>query len=267
MKGYKTFQEFLDRQQYTTDNIRLYERVFGRDFISPGGLETAQEFVRMLNLKPGQHVLDVGSGIGGSAFHMAQEYDVQVTGMDLSGNMVEAALERANEIRDQRVQFEIGDATKRQYASDSFDVVYSRDTILHIKDKLQLFQSFLRWLKPGGKLLISDYCCGASRDSWSQEFTCYVTDRGYHLVTVQQYSQLLEEAGFTHVKSEDRTEQFKNVLKQELSRLETNKQQFIQEFSLEQYDKLVTGWRMKLRHCGSPDHCWGLFIAEKLTMP
>ena len=42
-----------------------------------------------------------------------------------------------------QVQFEIADVTKRNYPAESFDVVYSRDTILHIKDKPALFAKFL----------------------------------------------------------------------------------------------------------------------------
>ena len=38
--------------------------------------------------------------------------------------------------------FEVADATKRSYADESFDVIYSRDTILHIQDKKALFQKF-----------------------------------------------------------------------------------------------------------------------------
>lgn len=42
----------------------------------------------------------------------------------------------------QQVEFEVADATKREYPPHSFDVVYSRDTILHINDKLSLFKRF-----------------------------------------------------------------------------------------------------------------------------
>ena len=41
-----------------------------------------------------------------------------------------------------QVQFEVADATKRTFSEDSFDVIYSRDTILHIDDKLALFKRF-----------------------------------------------------------------------------------------------------------------------------
>ena len=49
----------------------------------------------MLKLKPNERVLDVGCGIGGGDFLMADKYDVYVHGMDLSVNMVLIALERS----------------------------------------------------------------------------------------------------------------------------------------------------------------------------
>lgn len=52
-----------------------------------------KEFCEKLNLKPGEKVLDVGCGIGGSAFHMARKYGVEVRGVDLSTNMITIALE------------------------------------------------------------------------------------------------------------------------------------------------------------------------------
>jgi len=40
--GYKTFQEFLDNQQYSKNGILRYEKIFGRTFISPGGVDTTE---------------------------------------------------------------------------------------------------------------------------------------------------------------------------------------------------------------------------------
>lgn len=93
--------------------------------------ETTKEFVGKLDLKPGQKVLDVGCGIGGGDFYMADNFDVHVVGIDLSINMVSFALERAIG-RSCTVEFEVADCTKKVYPDNSFDVIYSRDTILHI---------------------------------------------------------------------------------------------------------------------------------------
>ena len=95
-------------------------------------VETTKEFVSKLELKPGQKVLDVGCGIGGGDFYMAENFDVEVVGIDLSINMISFALERAIG-RKCPVEFEVADCTKKTYPDNTFDVIYSRDTILHIQ--------------------------------------------------------------------------------------------------------------------------------------
>ncbi|OCT84155.1 phosphomethylethanolamine N-methyltransferase isoform X2 [Xenopus laevis] len=260
-QGYNTFQQFLDNQQYSRRGILRYEKIFGEGFVSTGGLETTKEFISMLNLRPGQSVIDVGCGIGGGDFYMAKTYGVEVLGMDLSSNMVEIAMERAITEKTPLVQFEIGDATRRSFSEASFDVVYSRDTILHINDKEALFRRFFSWLKPGGKLLITDYCCGER--PWSPVFQEYVNQRGYILYTPKEYGQFLEKAGFVNVQAQDRTEQFVNVLNTELSRTQDIKQEFIENFSEEDYKYIIDGWNEKQHRCSLGDQRWGLFYAEK----
>ncbi|TRY93992.1 hypothetical protein DNTS_021137 [Danionella cerebrum] len=283
--GFSTFQEFLDKQQYTRRGILRYEKMFGSGYVSTGGFSTTKEFVEMLDLTAGQRVLDVGCGIGGGDFYMAKTFGVEVLGLDLSSNMVEIAMERAVKEKLPLVQFEVSDATKRRFGDATFDVVYSRDTILHIRDKPELLRKFHvsmslnkqicffcedlwtqsqnsdSWLKPGGKVLISDYCCG--EQPWSPAFQDYVKQRGYILYTPQRYGQFLTEVGFRDVFAEDRTEQFIQVIKSELQRAEEMKEEFIQEFSQEDYEAIVSGWKEKLQRCETGDQRWGLFIATR----
>lgn len=256
----KGFQRFLDNVQYKNSGILRYERIFGQGFVSTGGIDTTKEFVAQLDLKPGQKVLDVGCGIGGGDFYMAENFDVEVVGIDLSVNMISFALERAIGLKCS-VEFEVADCTKKSYPDNTFDVIYSRDTILHIQDKPALFRTFYKWLKPGGKVLISDYCRKSGTPS--QEFAEYIKQRGYDLHDVETYGQMLKDAGFSEVKAEDRTDQFKDVLKRELERVEKEKEEFIQDFSEEDYNDIVGGWKAKLVRTGSGEQRWGLFIAKK----
>ncbi|XP_075044778.1 uncharacterized protein LOC142104163 isoform X2 [Mixophyes fleayi] len=261
-QGYVTFQQFLDNHQYSRRGILRYEKIFGEGFVSTGGLETTKEFISMLNLVPGQRVIDVGCGIGGGDFYMAKMYGVEVLGMDLSSNMVEIAMERGIKEKTPTVQFEIGDATRRIFPEASFDVLYSRDTILHINDKGALFKRFYSWLKPGGKLLITDYCCGER--PWSPAFQEYVQQRGYILYTPEEYGQqFLQKVGFVKVQAQDRTEQFVNFLNMELTRTQEIKQEFLESFSEEDYNYIIDGWKEKLHRCSLGDQRWGLFYAEK----
>lgn len=259
--GFSTFQQFLDNQQYTRQGILRYEKMFGAGYVSTGGPSTTKEFVDLLNLRRGQKVLDVGCGIGGGDFYMAKMFGVEVLGLDLSDNMVDIAIERAKTEKLQSVQFEVADATKRTFPEGSFDVIYSRDTILHIDDKLALFKRFHSWLKPGGQLLISDYCCGEK--PWTPVFEAYVKQRGYILYTPSEYGKFIQEAGFCNVRAEDRTAQFIQVIQTELQRAETIKKEFIQEFSEEDYFAIVNGWREKLQRSKSGDQRWGLFHATR----
>lgn len=256
----KGFQKFLDNVQYKCNGILRYERVFGEGFVSTGGIETTKEFVGKLDLKPGQKVLDVGCGIGGGDFYMAENFDVEVVGIDLSINMVSFALERAIGLKCS-VEFEVADCTKKSYPDNTFDVIYSRDTILHIQDKPALFKSFFKWLKPGGKVLISDYCKRAGPPS--SEFSEYIKQRGYDLHDVEAYGEMLRDAGFIEVIAEDRTDQFLQVLQRELNAVETNKNEFVQDFSEDDYNEIVDGWKAKLMRSSSGEQRWGLFIAKK----
>ncbi|XP_006655550.1 LOW QUALITY PROTEIN: phosphoethanolamine N-methyltransferase 1-like [Oryza brachyantha] len=254
------FQRFLDNVQYKTSGILRYERVFGEGFVSTGGIETTKEFVEKLDLKPGHKVLDVGCGIGGGDFYMAENYDAHVLGIDLSINMVSFAIERAIG-RKCSVEFEVADCTTKSYQPNTFDVIYSRDTILHIHDKPALFRSFFKWLKPGGKVLISDYCRSPGKPS--EEFAAYIKQRGYDLHDVKTYGKMLEDAGFHHVTAEDRTDQFLRVLQRELAEVEKNKDAFLADFTQEDYDDIVNGWNAKLKRSSAGEQKWGLFVATK----
>jgi phosphoethanolamine N-methyltransferase len=256
----KSFQKFLDTQQYTSTGILRYERIFGEGFVSTGGMETTKEFVNMLDLKAGQRVLDVGCGIGGGDFYMAEEFEAEVVGIDLSVNMISFALERSIG-RKCAIEFEVGDCTKINYPHASFDVIYSRDTILHIQDKPALFSRFYKWLKPGGRVLISDYCRAPSTPS--EEFAAYIQQRGYDLHSVQAYGQMLQAAGFIDVVAEDRTDQFVQVLKRELEVTEKSRDKFIADFSEDDYNYIVSGWESKLKRCSAGEQKWGLFVAHK----
>ncbi|XP_052231332.1 uncharacterized protein LOC127844849 isoform X1 [Dreissena polymorpha] len=256
-----TIQEFLDNQQYSLNGILRYEKVFGHTFVSTGGIETTRDFVSRLDLQPGQLVLDVGCGIGGSAFYMVKEFGVQVVAIDLSTNMISLVRQRAHEVgvNDNEVQFEIADATKRDYTPETFDVIYSRDTVLHIQDKLSLFKQFYKWLKPGGKLFITDYCC--SDDDHSNKFKAYVRQRNYNLLSPAKYGEVITAAGFSTVDARDRTDLLVECLEKELIHLQSIQEEFVQEFSQSDYDYLVNGWKDKLGR--TEDQRWGVFYAEK----
>ncbi|CAL1294710.1 unnamed protein product [Larinioides sclopetarius] len=262
-KSKDNFQNFLDNKQYSRNGVRRYEWIFGKTFLSTGGMSTTGKYVERLDLKPGQKVLDVGCGIGGHSFYMAEKYGVEVLGVDLSVNMMTEATEYLSERShlDKKVKFVICDITKSVYDDASFDTIYSRDTLLHIPNKEELFQNFERWLKPGGKILFTDYT--RSEQDISSNFEQYIKDRGYNLLTLKQYKELLENCGFVNIKAEDATEEFLKALHEELDKLRKGKENFLKEFSEEDYKYLEENWIAKIKRVEEGNQTWTACYAEK----
>ena len=248
-------QEFLDSEQYRTESILQYERVYGEGFVSPGGIGMARELIARLALAPGSRVLDVGCGLGGSAFVMAREFGLEVDGIDLSKNMLEIAAQKlvAHGLEAQ-VKFDWGDCLELD-CDNVYDAVYSRDVFLHIHDKARLFAVLHAALRPGGRLLFTDYCCGP--EPWDEEFAVYVAGRGYDLHTPDAYAELISAAGFRQAVGEDATTRFVELLRDELAHIEKL------DIDPGARAKLAASWRQKLERALGGDQRWGLFTAIK----
>merc|ERR1712048_1154040 len=138
------------------NGILRYEKIFGRGYISTGGVTTTKEIVGKMNLKSGEKVLSVGCGIGGGERYMHTEFGCIVHGIDLSHNMLNVARLRTQEDGiTEGVTFEHANVLVKDFPEESFYVIYSRDCIIHIREKHELFSRFYKWLKPGGRIMIS----------------------------------------------------------------------------------------------------------------
>jgi phosphoethanolamine N-methyltransferase len=247
--------EFLDTNQYAYAEIQKYEAVYGYNFVSPGGEAMVKELLQFIELTAGMTVLDIGCGIGGSAFYLARNYDVQVHGLDLSTNMLHLAQERCQEAQlEHLVTFEHGDILNFE-GRGQYDLVYSRDVFLHIHDKMALFKIIKDCLRPGGVLLFSDYCCGEGDKS--PEFEAYIQERCYHLLSVAGYEALLKQAGFIDIVAQDQTIRFNQTLEDELAKIPQAK------LSPPEIAELSQGWRDKIERVGQGEHRWGVFRANR----
>ncbi|XP_071514772.1 uncharacterized protein [Panulirus ornatus] len=252
--------------RYSQSWIFQLEWMLGHTWNSTGGEATTREFCLGLGLVPGQRVLDMGSGGGGSAFFMARYYGVHVHGVDLSGNMFCLALQRQATLEEKlrkRVQFEMMNILEADYPAGSFDVIYSRNAILHIPQKAELFRKIKVWLKPGGTLFITDYCRGTAPPS--QEMLDFYKKASMNLVTVDEYGELLRSAGFTEVVAEDRGQQFHQITKAELHAFRTRRLAFLQEYPQEDFDHLLNIFSLKITRLEANQQTWGVFTARKAS--
>ena len=251
--------------QYSRTGILRYEKVFGEGYISTGGHETTEYLISKIpnTLSPGVRVLDVGSGIGGAAFFLARTYGAFVTGVDLSEEMVAIAHERAAALAPGAigsVTTILGDVLTESFP-EPFNVVWSRDALMHIPDKPRLFARLRDLTANGGKLVITDYARGTGEGS--PEFQAYIKSTGYHVVDPASYGKLIEGAGYTDVQVEDATDRFVAILERELDLLETNRADFLQSFSEDDLNYLVARWQMKVGFCKAGDMKWGIYVATR----
>jgi len=266
LKKQNCSQNFLDEGQYSRNGILRYEKIFGHTFVSTGGFSTTDEFCGNLPLKPGMKVLDIGCGTGGSAFYLARKYGVEVLGIDLSQNMLDIANEHKAEMEESvqnLVKFRFLDATKAVFPSDHFDMMYSRDAIMHIADKDKLYTNVFKWLKPKGFVLVSEYINGPNNPNHPEDYIKYLINRGYQLETLQGYADVLTRSGFENVEKVDLSKKFISILNQEMKTFQGMKADFEKEFSANDYTDLMEGWKIKIVRINAGDQAWGLFKAVK----
>jgi ubiquinone/menaquinone biosynthesis C-methylase UbiE len=122
-----------------------------------GGRESTQELAALMELRPGLHLLDVGSGIGGPARYFAAEHGCKVTGIDLTEEFVLVAksLTRRTKL-DHSVEFRQGSALALPFDAATFDRAYTIHVCMNISDKPKLFREARRVLKHGGLFAIFD---------------------------------------------------------------------------------------------------------------
>jgi len=111
-----------------------------------------------LRLRDGSRALDLGCGLGGDTFQVAQLVGARgrATGVDVSTNMIEAAARRAG-TRGLPVDFEVGDSQALRFADGAFDAVRAERMLMHVPDAERAIAEMARVLAPGGRIAVLDF--------------------------------------------------------------------------------------------------------------
>ncbi|PAA55922.1 hypothetical protein BOX15_Mlig004058g1 [Macrostomum lignano] len=249
---------------FSEESIGKLEKIFGKSFLSNGGISSTRELCDKLGVKSGERVLDVGCGLGDTSMYLVQEYGANVIGIDISAPMISIALQRANQLSVPNVLFEVADIeTYALYEESSFDVIYSRDVLQYVGAKDKVLAKYYKWLKPGGRLLISDYCVQSGESQEQTGLDSFWSRRPHRLCTVEDFASMLTQNRFATLATEDITPWCQQITMMELDVLEKNKKLFVDEFGEKRFELTKSNWRRRLAMCMNQELLWILFSAIK----
>ena len=131
------------------------------DMIHMGGLAATDALALMAGITPGLCVLDIGSGVGGPARRIANQFGASVSGIELSEVLHDTAVRLTRLVGlAQDVRLVQGSALALPFPDGGFDVAMMQHVAMQISEKAQLFAEAARVVKPGGCLALHELFAG-----------------------------------------------------------------------------------------------------------
>jgi ubiquinone/menaquinone biosynthesis C-methylase UbiE len=158
--------------------------------------------VALASLKPGEIVVDLGSGGGLDCFLAAQKVGEtgQVIGVDMTPDMVGKARQNAEKMGVKNIDFRLGEIENLPIADNNADIIISNCVINLSPDKQGVYREALRVLKPGGRLVISDILTTVKLPDEVQKNLALVTACIGGAATIEDTEKMLKGTGFQDIK-------------------------------------------------------------------
>lgn len=201
--------------------IAMLEAIWGEGFLSPGGPDEVARVIGGHDLR-GRSVLDIGCGAGGIDVALVATHGAgYVTGIDVEDPVIDHA--RALVARHgltARIGLVKVAPGPLPFPPGTFDVVFSKDSIVHIPDKHALMAEVFRVLKPGGRFLASDWLIGHDGPP-SPEMAAYIAAEGldFGMASPARYLDAMRAAGFADCETVSRNAWYRQQAREELARL------------------------------------------------
>ncbi len=170
------------------------------------GRRATQELAALLAPAASDHVIDIGSGLGGPSRYLAATFGCRVSGIDLTPDFVSTATELTARVGlAQQVDFRVGSALALPFADASFDRAWSQNVAMNIADRPRFYSEMHRVLRPGGFLAIQEVAAGNGQPL---DFPVMWADRAdiSFLRTPEETRSLMQAAGLRVVHWIDNTE-------------------------------------------------------------
>jgi SAM-dependent methyltransferase len=137
------------------------------------------------HLRPGQRLLDVGSGPGTLTVDLAGRVAPgEVVGIDVAADVVRDAVEHARQTGAANVTFQVGDFRDTALGSGSFDVVHAHQVLQHLRDPIGALAAMRRLARPGG--IVSARDADYSAFAWAPAYAGLDRWREVYLAVVRR---------------------------------------------------------------------------------
>ena len=178
------------------------------DHFHSRGFAATVELADRLPIEAGQHIVDIGCGLGGPARYIAKRFQCTVSGVDITLPFVEAARRLTALVGlEVQVKIEHGDGQRLPYSNAIFDGAYAQHVTMNVRDRAQFFAEAYRVLKPGAFFALTEHGLGAKGDPhypvpWSDDGS------GSYLMTPSETQTILKRAGFEDIVVEDTSTEY-----------------------------------------------------------
>jgi len=211
-----------DDLQYPDHFIDRLQILWGEGFLAAGGPEEVKEILRGVELA-GKTVLDIGCGTGGPAIVLLRDLGAaRVVAIDVEAHLLRHAVKNAEKAGvGSRIAFQLVEPGPLPFEDKSFDVVFSKDALVHIPDKAAIYREVLRVLRPDGVFAASDWLGGentATAPEWAR--LCEVGHLKLIMATAAETEATMTAAGFETVSTRDRNAWYAELSCHELSQIE-----------------------------------------------
>jgi len=119
-----------------------------------------RRLLRLAAPAPGQRILDVGCGFGGTVAQLNEDHSgLDLVGVNIDGRQIARAVATVQPLaaHGNRIAFAVGDACALPFADASFDTLLAVECIFHFPTRIAFFDEARRVLRPGGRLVVSDF--------------------------------------------------------------------------------------------------------------
>jgi SAM-dependent methyltransferase len=251
-------------KNYNKLGIEIIETIYTDDYLSIGGTASTEELAALAGVTQHSRILEIGSGVGGPALHLAATFDCHVVGLDLVKTNVEEANRRAKERKlNHLTSFQQGDALSMTFPSGSFDIVWGQDAWCHIPDKARLIEKIGNVLTSGGLVAFTDWIETGPLTGKPRE-DMLAAMAAPDIATLDEYKSYLENNGCKIVHQENVSGVFVDQYKKIMSRLIEMKETLSEQFSPKIFEIVVERNNYILEAFQSGALGGGRVVAQKL---